>query len=94
MTFKEWYANKEQHTDCEVTPVIVIQGETTIEKVVHELERLGFERGNDFSAFGAISHIDIWYADFYNLFMIYAPHPTDILTTLAELKEVQNGSVD
>lgn len=73
-------------------PAIQIDDQTSVGEVTAELERLGFFRGNDFSSYGQVTFIDIWYADFYNLFLVNC-NGLVFWVTLEELKntEVRNA---
>ena len=89
MNFKEWWQNKQQFDTSEISPVIMIESPLHLEQVLAELQRLGFYKGNDFSKHGTITNVDIWYAEFYNLFITYTKHESDFLVTLEELREIQ-----
>lgn len=89
MSFKEWWESTKIGDNTEYTPIIKIDKDASVNDVVFELERLGLYRGNDFSDKGEITNIDIWYKEFYNLFISYLPSDKDIFVTLEELKQIE-----
>lgn len=92
MKFKVWYSQAvrgDDNNDFEGVPKIVIIGKDHYEKVIFELERLGFGEGNNFSKHGEISNVEIWYSDFWNSFIVPSkPNEKDILFTLDELVDL------
>lgn len=93
MNFKEWYGSTTygaEDVEGATMPVIRIHGEGHLKRVRTELHRLGFDSGNDFSKYGKVTHLDIWYSEFYNTFLSPLEDMEDYFEfTLEELLEVE-----